>query len=123
MAGVRPLGPGEGFGSCAQGDRTQQTEGLRHAARLPAGPPSGTHVRHCVPACGCAPAPTGSSVTSRELVGSLAGVQPRWIQGIRSGDGVGEDQETPMGASRKKAGASLVAQMVKNLLAMWETWI
>ena len=24
----------------------------------------------------------------------LAGVQPRWIQGIRSGDGVGEDQET-----------------------------
>ena len=22
------------------------------------------------------------------------GVQPRWIQGIRSGDGVGEDQET-----------------------------
>ena len=23
-----------------------------------------------------------------------AGVQPRWIQGIRSGDGVGEDQET-----------------------------
>ena len=25
---------------------------------------------------------------------SRAGVQPRWIQGIRSGDGVGEDQET-----------------------------
>ena len=25
---------------------------------------------------------------------SDAGVQPRWIQGIRSGDGVGEDQET-----------------------------
>ena len=24
----------------------------------------------------------------------IAGVQPRWIQGIRSGDGVGEDQET-----------------------------
>ena len=24
----------------------------------------------------------------------FAGVQPRWIQGIRSGDGVGEDQET-----------------------------
>ena len=24
----------------------------------------------------------------------LARVQPRWIQGIRSGDGVGEDQET-----------------------------
>ena len=23
-----------------------------------------------------------------------AGVQPRWIQGIWSGDGVGEDQET-----------------------------
>ena len=23
-----------------------------------------------------------------------AGVQPRWVQGIRSGDGVGEDQET-----------------------------
>ena len=23
-----------------------------------------------------------------------AGVQPRWIQGIRSGDGDGEDQET-----------------------------
>ena len=23
-----------------------------------------------------------------------AGVQPRWIQGIRSGDGVGEDEET-----------------------------
>ena len=23
-----------------------------------------------------------------------AGVQPRWIKGIRSGDGVGEDQET-----------------------------
>ena len=23
-----------------------------------------------------------------------AGVQPRWIQGIRSGDGIGEDQET-----------------------------
>ena len=23
-----------------------------------------------------------------------AGVQPRWIQGIRSGDGVGENQET-----------------------------
>jgi len=23
-----------------------------------------------------------------------AGVQPQWIQGIRSGDGVGEDQET-----------------------------
>ena len=23
-----------------------------------------------------------------------AGVQPRWIQGIRSRDGVGEDQET-----------------------------
>ena len=23
-----------------------------------------------------------------------AGVQPRWIQGIRSGDGVSEDQET-----------------------------
>ena len=22
------------------------------------------------------------------------GVQPRWIQGIQSGDGVGEDQET-----------------------------
>ena len=25
---------------------------------------------------------------------TLAGVQPRWIQGIRSRDGVGEDQET-----------------------------
>ena len=24
----------------------------------------------------------------------VAGVQPRWIQGIRSGDGVGEEQET-----------------------------
>ena len=24
----------------------------------------------------------------------IAGVQPRWIQGIQSGDGVGEDQET-----------------------------
>ena len=24
----------------------------------------------------------------------LAGVQPQWIQGIRSGDGIGEDQET-----------------------------
>ena len=24
----------------------------------------------------------------------VAGVQPQWIQGIRSGDGVGEDQET-----------------------------
>ena len=24
----------------------------------------------------------------------IAGVQPGWIQGIRSGDGVGEDQET-----------------------------
>ena len=23
-----------------------------------------------------------------------AGVQPRWIQGIRSGDGTGKDQET-----------------------------
>ena len=23
-----------------------------------------------------------------------AGVQPQWIQGIRSGDGIGEDQET-----------------------------
>jgi len=29
-----------------------------------------------------------------EESGSIAGVQPRWIQGIRSGDGVGEDQET-----------------------------
>ena len=27
-------------------------------------------------------------------VATGAGVQPRWIQGIRSGDGVGEDQET-----------------------------
>ena len=26
--------------------------------------------------------------------GRHAGVQPRWIQGIRSGDGVGENQET-----------------------------
>ena len=25
---------------------------------------------------------------------AVAGVQPLWIQGIRSGDGVGEDQET-----------------------------
>ena len=24
----------------------------------------------------------------------VAGVQPRWIQGIQSGDGAGEDQET-----------------------------
>ena len=24
----------------------------------------------------------------------LAGVQPRWTQGIQSGDGIGEDQET-----------------------------
>ena len=31
---------------------------------------------------------------SKEELKSLAGVQPRWIQGIRSGDGVGEDQET-----------------------------
>ena len=28
------------------------------------------------------------------LLSMGAGVQPRWIQGIRSGDGVGEDQET-----------------------------
>ena len=31
---------------------------------------------------------------SESSPGSIAGVQPRWIQGIRSGDGVGEDQET-----------------------------
>ena len=30
----------------------------------------------------------------REEKGTTAGVQPRWIQGIRSGDGIGEDQET-----------------------------
>ena len=30
---------------------------------------------------------------SKEELKSLAGVQPRWIQGIRSGDGVGQDQE------------------------------
>ena len=30
----------------------------------------------------------------KPVLASLAGVQPRWIQGIRSGDGVGEDQET-----------------------------
>ena len=30
----------------------------------------------------------------QELVMDSAGVQPWWIQGIRSGDGVGEDQET-----------------------------
>ena len=29
-----------------------------------------------------------------ELQVKSAGVHPRWIQGIRSGDGVGEDQET-----------------------------
>ena len=29
-----------------------------------------------------------------ECCWTAAGVQPRWIQGIRSGDGVGEDQET-----------------------------
>ena len=28
------------------------------------------------------------------ILSNFAGVQPRWIQGIRSGDGVGEDQET-----------------------------
>ena len=31
---------------------------------------------------------------SKEELKSLAGVQSWWIQGIRSGDGVGEDQET-----------------------------
>ena len=31
---------------------------------------------------------------SKEELKSLAGVQPRWIQGIQSRDGVGEDQET-----------------------------
>ena len=30
---------------------------------------------------------------SKEELKSLAGVQPPWIQGIRSGDGVGQDQE------------------------------
>ena len=30
----------------------------------------------------------------KEEKGMTAGVQPWWIQGIRSGDGVGEDQET-----------------------------
>ena len=33
--------------------------------------------------------------TPEEWLGtSLAGVQPRLIQGVRSGDGVGEDQDT-----------------------------
>ena len=31
---------------------------------------------------------------ARILEWVAAGVQPRWTQGIRSGDGVGEDQET-----------------------------
>ena len=40
----------------------------------------------------------GSSVhgilQARILEWVVPGVQPRWIQGIRSGDGIGEDQET-----------------------------
>ena len=35
----------------------------------------------------------GMSASSR-LQGHLAGVQPRLIQGVRSGDSVGEDQDT-----------------------------
>ena len=31
---------------------------------------------------------------TKKTVQMTAGVQPRWIQGIRSGDSVGEDQET-----------------------------
>ena len=34
------------------------------------------------------------SITPPKLKRAVAGVQPQWIQGIRSGDGVGEDQET-----------------------------
>ena len=33
------------------------------------------------------------TISSTNMSG-IAGVQPRWIQGIGSGDGVGEDQET-----------------------------
>ena len=35
-----------------------------------------------------------ASLVAQLLKNLPAGVQPRWIQGIRSGDGVGEDQET-----------------------------
>ena len=31
---------------------------------------------------------------AKKTVQMTAGVQPRWIQGIRSGDGVSEDQAT-----------------------------
>ena len=36
---------------------------------------------------------THSSILTWKMLWT-AGVQPRWIQRIRSGDGVGEDQET-----------------------------
>ena len=34
------------------------------------------------------------AVSALTVEGPVAGVLPRWIQGIGSGDGVGEDQET-----------------------------
>ena len=38
--------------------------------------------------------PPGSHIPGILQARTLAGVQPRWIQGIRSGDSVSEDQET-----------------------------
>ena len=43
-----------------------------------------------------------------------AGVQPRWIQGIRSGDGVGEDQERLIVLGKELV--SLKSQLLQLLL-------
>ena len=49
----------------------------------------------CDPTDGSPPgSPIPGILQARTLEWVTAGVQPRWIQGIRSGDGVGEDQET-----------------------------
>ena len=53
------------------------------------------------------------------MVKNLLAMQETWIQSLRPADPL----EKGMATYSSAPGASLVAQMVKNLPAMWETWV
>ena len=53
------------------------------------------------------------------MVKNLLAMQETWIQSLLPADPL----EKGMATYSSAPGASLVAQMVKNLPAMWETWV
>ena len=71
--------------------QTQSHWGVGLQPRNPVAHDSGLNIRHSP--CSCSNPPLWPSSRLKTWLSS-AGAQPRWIQGIQSGDGVGEGQET-----------------------------